>query len=963
MKVLRRGTALVLSLVMMFGLVAVVASPNWSNATSLGLLSRYYETGNTDTTADAAKMISTVAGDIGGKSYGAYMFASNTGTVKNFVDWCMKADTSSATYGIGEKLYRAYYSNGEGCGPLFDQAWIEVASDYASSFFTTQEAFVKSQIYDKAIDLIHARVPDFNVNNYSVALQNVIWSRAVHHGPEGACNIVVRAFNRLGGFANQSERAIIMAIYDESGRVVDAATLSSETNGGKARATMDGALAAKYDVDGEILRYWYGSSAGVQLSVYRRLNVNEPADALSMLQKNAFKNATLSEGNYTISRKDASSLVLSTNGSAVKLVNTAGDPPGTPAKFTLSYLPSLNAYTIEVTVTDNNASSVKRLAASTADGSGFGTVTPEKPSASYSQLWVIDSDGNVKNKATGTYLACRNDTLVVVGADGANTTQSVKAVSNGRDDQFSFTRGDDKATPTDLKKTLNVTFVTGEQGAIASGSNATFDAGSKSDFVATALPTVTAKSGWQFDGWVTADGKDVKVGTEAAAGTLVLYAKYTVTSEVSPAKWTFSPVAATAADITVVHHLYPSSSSTLHQNNSSFPVRGMISCSEKISSVALTVKNSSGKTVSYASDTASPNDYYYDLSRMDSTVSYSKLSAGEYTYTLTVTPKNGSAIEIVSSPFTVLAPIAEDERDDSTPTEGGTVSGGTDIGGNEIVNTEGFTVKFDAGSNGTASFSKKTYALDSIVYGKLPSVSVKNSSVEFVGWFTEDGVQILPGTQIIAENITLYAKYTGICTYKFLSASGGTYASGSAAAGTVFEAPYSAPVKAPDSDYTYSFSYWKDQDGNKYSSGQSIVMDDGGMTFTPVYTKKSYSSAGDEDPSKPSGPVWTLNPGTTISQMEGTVYSNGKVVSDGSVATGMIVKTDSGEYTVAVTGDTSGDGKISVTDVVRLQSHLLNKSKLSGAYLEAADLNGDGKVTITDLVKSARVVSGKDSIG
>ncbi|MBQ9837012.1 MAG: dockerin type I repeat-containing protein, partial [Oscillospiraceae bacterium] len=61
--------------------------------------------------------------------------------------------------------------------------------------------------------------------------------------------------------------------------------------------------------------------------------------------------------------------------------------------------------------------------------------------------------------------------------------------------------------------------------------------------------------------------------------------------------------------------------------------------------------------------------------------------------------------------------------------------------------------------------------------------------------------------------------------------------------------------------------------------------------------------------------------------------------------------------------DTSGDGNISVTDVVRLQSHLLNKSNLNGAYLAAADLNGDGKVTITDLVKSARVVAGKDTIG
>ena len=109
--------------------------------------------------------------------------------------------------------------------------------------------------------------------------------------------------------------------------------------------------------------------------------------------------------------------------------------------------------------------------------------------------------------------------------------------------------------------------------------------------------------------------------------------------------------------------------------------------------------------------------------------------------------------------------------------------------------------------------------------------------------------------------------------------------------------------------------------------------------------------------------MWTITPGVSVSQMDGTVYSGGKVVSSGNMATGMVVKTASGEYTVAVTGDTSGDGKITVTDVVKLQSHLLNKNNLSGAYLEAGDLNGDSKVSITDLVKSARVVAGKDTIG
>ena len=109
--------------------------------------------------------------------------------------------------------------------------------------------------------------------------------------------------------------------------------------------------------------------------------------------------------------------------------------------------------------------------------------------------------------------------------------------------------------------------------------------------------------------------------------------------------------------------------------------------------------------------------------------------------------------------------------------------------------------------------------------------------------------------------------------------------------------------------------------------------------------------------------MWTVSSGATVSDVDGTVYSGSSVVTSGKLATGMVVKSGSNEYTISVKGDPSGDGKISVTDVVKLQSHLLNKSALSGAYLEAADFNGDGKVTITDLVKAACVVAGKEKIG
>ena len=947
MKLFRRGAALILSLALLLSLVAVVATPNWKDTTSLGLLSRYYETGKTNTDTAAAGMISTVVGDPGGKSFGAYMFTIKSGTVLNFINWCRNPSINSygsVEYAIGDALYEAYTSGGTGFGPLFDATWKQLAEPapygYGSAFFSAQEKFSKSNIYDVAIDMITdtSEGKDFDIDNYSVALKNVIWSRAVHHGPEGAKNIVLRAFKSLGGFANQSEGDLIMAIYNESGRVVTPQELYDENKG--SAATMDGMTADKYNVDGKILRYWFGSSSAVQMSVYRRLNVNEPADALSMLQKNAFPSNTLSEGSYNIAvKQNASTLVLGLNNGTIKVVNTAGKTPGTPAKFTLNYLSGAEAYTIS-TVIDGK---VMRLSASKTGDDGFGVVTMEAPSTSSAQLWTIEKDNTLKNEKTDTYLACKGDTLVMVGTKGTSVpVSSVAAVSNN-DKVQTYTRtykDPSVATPTDLTETLKVTFVVGENGTMTTADLTSAITSNDKGFVAGTLPTVEGKNGWTFNGWYTEKGDKVVTGTSSfKAGEVTLYARYSSATTVKPSAWTFTSVVKDASDFTVHQLIYPDSKTELHEGDSGFPVRGMISCSGTISKVVLSI---SGPTS--LSDYAVPNASYYDLSKMDSTIHYSNLVKGDYKYTLTATV-GSKTYTLKESNFTVGDPVAPDV---STPSGSG--------------NT--FTVTFEAGSNGKCTTKSQTYSLDNVIYGTLPSVTA-HSGYGFAGWFTapEGGVQVLPGTQIVAENITLYAQYTKVYTYTFLKAdNASTYASGSAAAGTLFDAPSNAPAKSPDGEYTYVFSHWVDEDGIKYSSGETIVMAKDDMVFKPVYVARSTSASDDDDSSSINGNYWTLTPGTTIAQMEGTVYSGDKVVTDGKLATGMTTVVNGKEYVISVTGDTSGDGNISVTDVVRLQAHLLNKSSLKGAYLAAADLNGDGKVTITDLVKSARVVAGKDKI-
>ena len=56
-------------------------------------------------------------------------------------------------------------------------------------------------------------------------------------------------------------------------------------------------------------------------------------------------------------------------------------------------------------------------------------------------------------------------------------------------------------------------------------------------------------------------------------------------------------------------------------------------------------------------------------------------------------------------------------------------------------------------------------------------------------------------------------------------------------------------------------------------------------------------------------------------------------------------------YTVIVTGDTNGDGDISITDMLAVKSHILQKSTLAGIYAIAADTSGEGDISITDFIQ------------
>lgn len=60
-----------------------------------------------------------------------------------------------------------------------------------------------------------------------------------------------------------------------------------------------------------------------------------------------------------------------------------------------------------------------------------------------------------------------------------------------------------------------------------------------------------------------------------------------------------------------------------------------------------------------------------------------------------------------------------------------------------------------------------------------------------------------------------------------------------------------------------------------------------------------------------------------------------------------------------VRGDVTGDGDVTIADVVKVNRHVAGKINLTDAEQQAADVTGDGDVTIADVVKINRFVSGK----
>jgi hypothetical protein len=169
---------------------------------ALGDLSKQYES-NGDPSS-----VSSGRGDLGGRSYGMYQFASNAGVPQAFVSWLKCQPAPFDNYGVVLEESGPVNSYG------FVQKWRELGNVDPIGFGQLQHDYTKQVYYDEAVEALRCNL-DFDVNSRSEALQQVLWSRAVQYSAgnmlelfNGACDLAEQ------DIANISDYDLIYSIYE-----------------------------------------------------------------------------------------------------------------------------------------------------------------------------------------------------------------------------------------------------------------------------------------------------------------------------------------------------------------------------------------------------------------------------------------------------------------------------------------------------------------------------------------------------------------------------------------------------------------------------------------------------------------------------------------------------------------------------------------------------------------------------
>lgn len=149
----------------------------------------------------------------GGTSYGKYQISSKAGSMDHFIKFLRSESPAYA-----KRLAAAGEANTGSKAGAMPTEWKKIAKENPALFEDLQERFIHNSHYKPALEAVSQRT-GLSGDKMSPALQEVLWSTAVQHGPNGAARIFSRAMANLDEKVAQNpgteafEKAMIENVY------------------------------------------------------------------------------------------------------------------------------------------------------------------------------------------------------------------------------------------------------------------------------------------------------------------------------------------------------------------------------------------------------------------------------------------------------------------------------------------------------------------------------------------------------------------------------------------------------------------------------------------------------------------------------------------------------------------------------------------------------------------------------
>lgn len=135
----------------------------------------------------------------GGTSYGKYQIASRVGTMRAFLDYLQEKAPD-----LAKRLESAGPANTGGRNGGMPSEWRKIASEDPARFEVLQSDFIRTSHFEPAMQAIESAT-GVSFDGMPPALQEVLFSTAVQHGPAGATRIVSQALKRVDAERLQSK--------------------------------------------------------------------------------------------------------------------------------------------------------------------------------------------------------------------------------------------------------------------------------------------------------------------------------------------------------------------------------------------------------------------------------------------------------------------------------------------------------------------------------------------------------------------------------------------------------------------------------------------------------------------------------------------------------------------------------------------------------------------------------------